>query len=202
MILRSCMLSFEAKKIGESVSYLKDKDIRRNLSSTTIRGVHSILKTALSKAVDWQLITVNPAPRKGPRKCKPEFPIWTAAQIRLALENMDHELLHLVIHLAFLTSARVGEICGLTYNLDCYYYREDIATPRDYGEMLVDEGYLGEIPDSLINYLMDSCASITGHGLIERIDEMNEAYSGYKDTPSPEEMDQKIELLEDSENVL
>ena len=30
---------------------------------------------------------------------------------------MDHELLHLVIHLAFLTSARVGEICGLTW--DC-----------------------------------------------------------------------------------
>ena len=106
-----------SKKVGESVSYLKDKDSRRNLSSTTIRGVHSILKTALSKAVDWQLIAVNPVPRKGPRKCKPEFPIWTAAQIRLALENMDHELLHLVIHLAFLTSARVGEICGLTW--DC-----------------------------------------------------------------------------------
>ena len=103
----------------------------------------------------------------------------------------------------------IDKIINLTHNLDCYYYREDITTQRDYGEMLVDEGYLCEIPNNLTNYLdheaigrdfiLGGSASITEHGLVERVDEVTEVYSGYKDTPKPEEMDQEIELLEENE---
>lgn len=134
----------------------------------------------------------------------------TVNYLALRLKSMDvDELKCLEAVIDYESETDIDRIINLTYNLGCYYFREDITTPRDYGEMLVDEGYLGEIPDNLTNYLdhadigrdylLDSCASITEHGLIERIDEVSEVYSGYKDTPRPEEMDQEIELLEENE---
>ncbi len=134
----------------------------------------------------------------------------TVNYLALRLKSMDvDELKCLEAVIDYEGETDIDRITNLTYNLDCYYYREDITTPRDYGEMLVDEGYLGEIPDSLANYLdhaaigneflLDSEAGLTKYGLVERIDEMNEVYSGYKDMPSPEEIDQEIELLEENE---
>ena len=134
----------------------------------------------------------------------------TVNYLALRLKSMDvDELKCLEAVIGYEGERDIDKIINLTYNLGCYYYREDITTPKDYGEMLVDEGYLGEIPDNLLgyldheaigrDYLLSGMANITEHGLVEQIDEPNEVYCGYKDTPSQAEMDQAIEQIEESE---
>ena len=85
------------------------------LSSTTIRHVHTLLKTAFDKAVDWRLIEESPVVCDAPKKNKTERRIWTPEMVRPALDDMEHSLLHLAVHLAFICSLRIGETVALTW---------------------------------------------------------------------------------------
>ena len=46
---------------------LSDKQKKRLLSSTSIHEVHTLLKTAFSYAVEWDLIHKIPLPRDAPK---------------------------------------------------------------------------------------------------------------------------------------
>ena len=85
------------------------------LSSTTIRHVHTLLKTAFDKAVDWKMIESNPVVCDAPKKNKTERHIWTPEMVRQALDDIKHPMLHLAVHLAFICSLRIGETVGLTW---------------------------------------------------------------------------------------
>ena len=85
------------------------------LSSTTIRHVHTLLKTAFDKAVDWRLIEESPVVCDAPKKNKTERRIWMPEMVRQALDDMEHSLLHLAVHLAFICSLRIGETVALTW---------------------------------------------------------------------------------------
>lgn len=87
------------------------------LSSSTIRHVHTILKSAFDKAVTWRLLAISPVVCDAPKKSKSQRTIWTAAMVKTALDTIDHEQLHLAVHLAFICSLRIGELTGLTW--DC-----------------------------------------------------------------------------------
>ncbi|MFI3326669.1 MAG: site-specific integrase [Clostridia bacterium] len=109
--------TLRTKKVSGSKSFNKaDEDIPC-LTSTTIRHVHSIVKCAFDKAVEWNIINKTPVICDAPKKNVAEKTIWDTYSFKIALQNMDHRLLHLAVHLAFICSLRIGETMALTW--DC-----------------------------------------------------------------------------------
>ncbi len=109
--------SLRSKKVSGTQSYNKSEDELPCLSSTTIRHVHNIMKSAFDKAVEWQLISKSPVICTPPKKNVVEKKIWEAELVKTALDNIEHELLHLAVHLAFVCSLRIGEAMGLTWDM-------------------------------------------------------------------------------------
>ena len=58
---------------------LTENQKKRLLSSTSIHEVHTLLKTAFSYAVDWDLIHKSPTPREAPKINTEERTIWMSA---------------------------------------------------------------------------------------------------------------------------
>ena len=102
------------------------KDIANNtircLSPKSIGHVHSVLKTAFNKAVEWQWLKYNPVVCRPPKVRHAKKLIWTADMVKIALENIDDKILHLGLHLCFVCSLRPGEALGLTW--DCVNLQE------------------------------------------------------------------------------
>ena len=107
--------TLRTKKCGGAKGYAKDKDKIPCLSSTTLRHIHTLLKTAFDKAVDWKIIEENPVICDAPKKAKTERHIWTPEMVKQALDDIEHPQLHLAVHLAFICSLRIGETVGLTW---------------------------------------------------------------------------------------
>ena len=64
---------------------LTDKQKKRLLSSTSIHEVHTLLKTAFSYAVEWDLIHKIPLPREAPKANSEERTIWDEKTMLAAL---------------------------------------------------------------------------------------------------------------------
>ena len=89
-----------------------------NVSSTTVRSLHKLLRSCFSQAVKWDLMVRNPCELATVPKSNPkERDIWTADQIFHALEVCQDKRLKLAISLAFAASLRIGELLALTW--DC-----------------------------------------------------------------------------------
>ena len=86
---------------------------KRLLSSTSIHEVHTLLKTAFSYAVEWDLVHKSPLPRDAPKVNTEERTIWNEHTMLAALQTMDNPALHLAVHLSMILSLREGEILGL-----------------------------------------------------------------------------------------
>ena len=92
---------------------LSDKQKKRLLSSTSIHEVHTLLKTAFSYAVEWDLIHKIPLPREAPKANSEERTIWDEKTMLAALQTIENPALHLAVHLSMILSLREGEILGL-----------------------------------------------------------------------------------------
>ena len=92
---------------------LSEKQKKRLLSSTSIHEVHTLLKTAFSYAVEWDLIHKIPLPREAPKANNEERTIWDEKTILAALNTIEHPALHLAVHMSMILSLREGEILGL-----------------------------------------------------------------------------------------
>lgn len=89
------------------------------LSNSTIHTVYVLLKQMFQKAVEWQYIPNNPVLCKSPKPSRYHQEIWPVEAFSFALENIEHSLLHLAVHLAFVCSLRRGEIFAITLdNID------------------------------------------------------------------------------------
>ena len=86
---------------------------KRLLSSTSIHEVHTLLKTAFSYVVEWDLVHKSPLPRDAPKVNTEERTIWDEHTMLAALQTMDNPALHLAVHLSMILSLREGEILGL-----------------------------------------------------------------------------------------
>ena len=75
--------------------------------------MHTLLKTAFSYAVEWDVIHKSPLPRDAPRVNTEERTIWDEHTMLAALQTMDNPALHLAVHLSMILSLREGEILGL-----------------------------------------------------------------------------------------
>lgn len=84
----------------------------------TVRKVHSLLRSAFTQAVKWELMEKNPALYATvPKATSKKREVWDSETIFLALDVCDDDRLKLAINLAFACSMRIGEILGLTW--DC-----------------------------------------------------------------------------------
>ena len=92
---------------------LTENQKKRLLSSTSIHEVHTLLKTAFSYAVDWDLIHKSPTPREAPKINTEERTIWDERTMLAALQTIENPALHLAGHMSMILSLREGEILGL-----------------------------------------------------------------------------------------
>mgnify|MGYP002589040481 CR=1 FL=1 len=92
---------------------LTEKQKKRLLSSTSIHEVHTLLKTAFSYAVEWDLIHKIPLPRDAPKVNIEERTIWDEKTMLAALQTIENPALHLAVHMSMILSLREGEILGL-----------------------------------------------------------------------------------------
>ena len=92
---------------------LSKKQKKRLLSSTSIHEVHTLLKTAFSYAVEWDLIHKIPLPRDAPKVNIEERTIWDEKTMLAALQTIENPALHLAVHMSMILSLREGEILGL-----------------------------------------------------------------------------------------
>ena len=103
-----CGQYYEGKK-----QELTENQKKRLLSSTSIHEVHTLLKTAFSYAVDWDLIHKSPTPREAPKINTEERTIWDERTMLAALQTIENPALHLAVHMSMILSLREGEILGL-----------------------------------------------------------------------------------------
>ena len=102
---------------------LSEKQKKRLLSSTSIHEVHTLLKTAFSYAVEWDLIHKISLPRDAPKVNIEERTIWDEKTMLAALQTIENPALHLAVHIL---SLREGEILGLQpSDLDTYAHTQD-----------------------------------------------------------------------------
>ena len=92
---------------------LTDKQKKQLLSCTSIHEVHTLLKTAFSYAVEWDLIHKIPLPRDAPKVNIEERTIWDEKTMLAALQTIENPALHLAVHMSMILSLREGEILGL-----------------------------------------------------------------------------------------
>ena len=92
---------------------LTNKQKKRLLSSISIHEVHTLLKTAFSYAVEWDLIHKIPLPREAPKANSEERTIWDEKTMLAALQTIENPALHLAVHMSMILSLREGEILGL-----------------------------------------------------------------------------------------
>jgi len=78
---------------------LSEKQKKRLLSSTSIHEVHTLLKTAFSYAVEWDLIHKIPLPRDAPKVNIEERTIWDEKTMLAALQTIENPALHLAVHM-------------------------------------------------------------------------------------------------------
>lgn len=103
--------TFKTKAEAQERKITVEKE--RLLSSTSIHEVHTLLKTAFSYAVDWDLIHKSPTPREAPKINTEERTIWDERTMLAALQTIENPALHLAVHMSMILSLREGEILGL-----------------------------------------------------------------------------------------
>ena len=92
---------------------LTEKQKKRLLSSTSIHEVHTLLKTAFSYAVEWDLIHKIPLPRDAPKVNIEERTIWDEKTMLAALQTIENPALHLAVHMSMILSLREGSKSSL-----------------------------------------------------------------------------------------
>ena len=92
---------------------LPAKLLKRRLEKSFIHEVYTLLKTAFSYAVEWDLIHKIPLPRDAPKVNIEERTIWDEKTMLAALQTIENPALHLAVHMSMILSLREGEILGL-----------------------------------------------------------------------------------------
>ncbi len=86
------------------------------LSATTVRRIHAVLRKALSTAVKWQLIRLNPADAvDAPKQSRKEMKCLTKEDVETFLEAVQSDTYKVLYLVAIMTGMRRGEILGLRW---------------------------------------------------------------------------------------
>ena len=92
-------------------------DLRSSkLSATSIRYHYNVLSEALTRAVRWRLIAVNPALAVDPpKKAHFEAKVLNNAELATLIQAAQGKFLYLPIVLAATCGLRRGEVCGIRW---------------------------------------------------------------------------------------
>lgn len=102
------------------------------VTDINVERIHKLLKCAFKQAVRWDMIKKNPFELVTVKKVKyTRRDIWTAENIRQALDACEDSKLYVAMNLAFACSMREGEILGLTWD-NVHISDEDIAADNAY----------------------------------------------------------------------
>ena len=138
------------KKVKGPKSYNKEPEDIPTLSAKTVRDIYDLLNCIFSKAVEWKVIEENPVQCERPKVKKKQQALrraWTKGFVRMALEDIQDDLLNDIIYLAFFCTTRNGETVGITIDsIDL----ED----GDYGSILINKT-LQRIADEALRVLPD-----------------------------------------------
>ncbi len=98
------------------IQALYTQKLEAGLSRRTVQLIHAILHKALSQAVDWGLISFNPADRvKPPRPQPKEMQVLSPEEARRFLEAAREYDYYPLFVLALTTGMRLGELLGLKW---------------------------------------------------------------------------------------
>jgi integrase len=106
----------------------------RPLAPRTVLKVHQALRSALDKAVDWELVARNVATRAvHPRPERVEFKVLNAAQVEVMIEEIGqtNPWAETIVFLAFYTALRRSELLGLRW-IDLDLGRATLSVRRSY----------------------------------------------------------------------
>ncbi len=122
------------KKLKKTKSVLRNgrKPQTEYVTDINIERIHKLLKCAFKQAVRWDMIKRNPFELVTVKRVKyTPRDIWTAENIRNALDACEDSKLYIAMNLAFACSMREGEILGLTWD-NVHISDDDIATDNAY----------------------------------------------------------------------
>lgn len=90
--------------------------LNQGLSAQSVRQAHTVLHTALKKAVGWELIARNPSDAVSvPRPERHEMKTLSQAQVQRLFASTADDRLHALWVLLTTTGMRLGEACGLRW---------------------------------------------------------------------------------------
>lgn len=113
------------------------KKTKNYVAIPTIRKIHSLLRSAFTQAMKWNLIEKNPATYATvPKQEEKKRDIWDAPRLFHAIEICKDERLKLCMNLSFSCSLRLGELLGLTW--DCVDVSEE-AMLRDRASIFINK---------------------------------------------------------------
>lgn len=90
----------------------------KNLAPRTVLHVHRLVANILQRAVEWQVIAVNPARRvRAPSVPRRTARVYDENQVARLLEALEEEPLkyRTAVYLALASGLRLGELCGLEW---------------------------------------------------------------------------------------
>lgn len=110
------------------------------LSSATIRKIHTIVRSSLEYAKQYQFISRNPAAVvKPPTVEHKDIEVWEEKDMVHFLDAVKDEHDYIVYHLALYTGMRKGEILGLKWN-DIDFDNAKIRIMRSYSKTGFSKG--------------------------------------------------------------
>lgn len=110
------------------------------LSSATIRKIHTIVRSSLEYAKDYQFISRNPVSVvKPPSIQHKDIQVWEEKDMMRFLESVKDEYDYIIYHLALFTGMRRGEILGLKWS-DIDYDNQKIRVMRSYSKFGFTKG--------------------------------------------------------------
>lgn len=102
--------------INHCQKIIKHLHEEKELSVRSVRDIFKTLKTALDKAVEWDMVTKNVAALVDlPKEQKKEIQVWTAEQLREFDSFIKNHREYVAFLLAYTTGMRKGEILGLRW---------------------------------------------------------------------------------------
>jgi len=100
----------------QRIADLYDELLDAGRSASTVRYAHSVLHAALTQAVAWRVLAVNPADAvKAPRARAQEIKPFTPAQVEQLMAGIAGDALEVLIVMALRTAMRLGELLGLRW---------------------------------------------------------------------------------------
>lgn len=187
------------KPVKGSKSYNKRPDEIPCLSSSSIKKSYDILTTGFPYSKEWGYIDEIPfstAPREKTKKRK----AWDSAETAYGvMEQMNDALLHIIFHIGYVFSARVGEIVGIDIaGID--FYNMSVRISQEVQR--VSDVSLENLPKQEIVRVFPKKISTSKSSLIIKAPKNERSIrNSYMTMPFAQEIKERLEYIEECKHI-